>query len=1079
MEEKKKEEIEKEKKREEILKEAKSFEKSPWTFFIRKSKLTYLIIFFLLIFGLFTIESLPRELQPEVKIPIAVVATGYLGASPLDVEQQVTKKIENEVFNLEGIKKINSTSSLGVSSVVVEFDADQDLTESIRKLKDEVQGVESDLPEDATTPQVIEISFSDQPIFIATLSSDRYDVADLKKIAEDLEDELKGVSYVSDVKVVGGRNRVVNVDINQELLAQNNLSLNQVIASISASNVNFPIGSIDFVNSKYSLRVEGEFETADELAKLPIAFIGDGPVLLEDVAKVEDGFSKEVSKSRLSINQDTPKEAVSVQVFKKTGGDITKVAEEVEKKVGDGAGVIYPIDVGVEITANDADYIKESIDTLTKNGSQTVMIILVLLFIFLGWREALIAGLAVPFSFFISFIIMAIVGESLNFLSLFALILALGLLVDSAIVVVEGMYRKVGEYKISGYDSAILTIKEYAAPLLSGMLTTVAVFFPLMFISGIMGEFLKVIPIVVNATLIAALFVALTIIPTIGALVLKPKTKKKEDQKSDEGDEQGFIKRRYGKIKKACGSKPREERWATRIFNKISDRYYNFIPKIIGSKKKRRAVIGGVIVLFFLSLTLPFSGILKVESFGEVDSKYFYVEVKLPEGTLLEKTDEVTKKAEEVILEETEVVNFVSSVGSGTGSDITSGDSSQTNVASIKVNLTKKENREIESGEIIGEIRSRLEKEITEAEISFIEEESGPPGGAPIELRVIGDDLETLEKIAEEIKNKLATISTVVEADTSVEFSAGEFVFIPNKDILAREGLTVAQVSQELRNGISGNDKSEITKDGEEIKIYIQYDEDQISSFSDIESILFVTPTGNSLALSELGEVKISSSLASINRKDKERIVTITADTEGGNPTEITTQLQTDLENFDLPGGYRLDYGGEQEETADTFKDMFMKMIIGIILILFILVIQFNSYRQVSIILFTIPLAMIGVFIGLAAARLTLDIPAFIGIVSLAGIVVNNAIIFVDQINKEIAKKTELVESVRTAGRSRLRPILLTSITTIFGLLPLSLTQPDWRNMGFAIIFGLAFSTLLTLFVLPTMFVSFYRKKLK
>lgn len=1071
------EEVKKNKQREEVLKEAKGFEKSPWTFLIRKSKLTYLIIIFLLIFGLFTIQNLPRELQPEVKIPIAVVATGYPGASPLDVEQQVTKKIENKVFNLEGIKDIDSTSSLGVSSIVVEFDADQELTESIRKLKDEVQNVERDLPEDATTPQVIEISFSDQPIFIATLSSDRYDIADLKEMSEDLKDELKSISYVSDVKVVGGRSRVVKVDINQELLAKNNLSLNQLIGSISANNINFPIGSIDFVNSKYSLRVEGEFETANQLAKLPVAYVGEGPVLLEDVAKVEDGFSREVSKSRLSINQGAPKEAVSVQVFKKTGGDITEVAENAEKTVASGAGMIYPEDVGVEITANDADYIKESINTLSKNGTQTVLIILILLFIFLGWREALIAGLAVPFSFFISFIIMSIVGESLNFLSLFALILALGLLVDSAIVVVEGMYRKVGEYKISGYNAAILTVKEYASPLLSGMLTTVAVFFPLMFVSGIMGEFLKVIPIVVNSTLIAALFVALTIIPAIGALVLKPKIKKEVCE--EDNNTHGFIKKRYHKIKSKCGSKPREERWATKIFNKISDRYYNFIPKLIDNKTKRRTIIGGIIILFFLSLILPFSGLLKVESFGRVDSNYFYVNIKMPEGTLLEKTDGVAKKAEEVILQEAEIVNFVTSVGSGTGSDITSSGSSQTNAASIKVNLTKKENREVESAEIIERIRKGMRKEIAEAEISFIEEESGPPGGAAVELRVIGEDLDELENIAEEVKNKLATIPTVVEAKTSVEFSAGEFVFIPNKDILTKEGLTVAQVSQELRNGVSGNDESEITKDGEEIKINIEYDKDQIASFSDIESILFVTPAGSSMALSELGKVEISSSLASITRKNKERVVTITANTDGGNPTEITTRLQADLENFELPNGYRFSYGGEQEETMKTFQDMFVKMIIGIILILFILIIQFNSYRQVSMILFTIPLAMIGVFIGLAAARLTLDIPAFIGIVSLAGIVVNNAIIFIDQINKEIAKKNKLVESVRVAGRSRLRPIILTSVTTIFGLLPLSLTQPDWRNMGFAIIFGLAFSTFLTLFVLPTMFVSFYRKKME
>ncbi len=1065
--------------REKLQKEARLFEKSPWVFLIMKNKLTYLIIIFLLVFGLLTIKNLPRELNPEVQIPIAIVATIYPGASPLDVEEQITNKIENNISNLEGLKRIDSSSSLGVSSVVVEFQAGRDIDDSIRNLKDEVSRIENELPSEAFSPDVMEINFSDQPIFTATLSGENYDLSDLKKIAEDIGDQLKTIPFVSKAEIVGGSDRIIKIDFEKDKLAEKNISINQVIAQISSNNINFPVGSIDFDNFRYSIRIEGGFEDFQEISQIQIGSENGTPILLGDVANVYDGFGKEFSLSRISFDGNVPKESVSIQLYKKTGGDIMKVAKSARDLVENGKGSLYPSDVDAEITSDESRFISESIGTLSFNGLQTVLIILILLFIFLGWREALVAGLAVPFSFFVAFIIMSILGESLNFLSLFALVLALGLLVDSAIVVVEGMYRKVGHLGLSGREAAISTVKEYGAPLLSGMLTTVAAFFPLMFVKGIIGDFMKVIPIVVNTTLIAALFVALTIVPAIGALVFRPvlKTKLKE-----------IIKERTililwicRKIKSLCSSKPRRERRATLFFEKISKKYFEFLPKIIGEKKNRRRLYALVTILFFLAIALPISGLLKVQSFGKADSEYFYVNLEMPQGTLLEKTDLEAKKIEKVLLEEKEVVNFVTNVGSGLGSGFTaSSGEGRSNQALFLVNLTEKESRKMASYDIVAVLRSEFEKiQDLEGKVSFTEIESGPPSGAPIELRVVGEDLLTLENLAEEIKNELAQIPTVVDAETSVKFSAGEFVFHPNRQALYAEGISVGQIAQELRAGIAGNDSIEIKKDGSDLKILASLNEDQISNFNDLSSISIASPSGKSLALSELGSLGVEASLSSISHRDKERVVTISAKTQGGNPTEITKELEGRVGRMEIPSGYRVDFGGESEELTEIFQDMLLKMIIGIILILFILVIQFNSYRQVFIVLATIPLALIGVFFGMAGARLILDIPAFVGIVSLVGIVVNNAIILMDQMNKEIASGRKLIDSVRTAGYNRLRPIVLTSVTTIFGLLPLSITQPDWRNMGFTIIFGLVFSTFLTLFVIPSIFVSFYEKKIK
>ncbi|MDA3815483.1 MAG: efflux RND transporter permease subunit [Patescibacteria group bacterium] len=1060
-------------KKEEQIKEAEKFEKSPWVFLIRKSRLTYLVIGFLLLFGILTIGNLPRELQPEVEIPYAVIVTAYPGASPVDVEKQITEKIENQVTNLSGIKELQSTSSVGNSMVTIEFEADQDLTESIRNLKDEVRKAGNDLPKDAFDPEVIEISLSDEAVFIAVLSSDQYDISDLKRFAENLQSKLEGIPYVSEARVVGGLDKAINIEIDQNSLAQKGLSISQVINSISANNVNFPLGSIELSDLSYSLRVEGEFLTVSDISNLVIGSVNGKPVFLEDIARVEEGFSEKNSISRLSVDGGKPEESVSLQVYKKTGGDITRVAEEAKRISLAGEGVDYPEDVNLAVTTNNADFINESIETLMTNGLQTVLIVLVLLFMFLGWKEALIAGLAVPFSFFIAFIVMSLVGESLNFLSLFALVLALGLLVDSAIVVVEGMYQKVGKYRISGYQAAILTIKEYAAPLMSGMLTTIAVFSPLMFIEGIIGDFMKTIPIVVIATLIAALFVSLTIVPAIGALVIKPQKRCTDEDPELPGEKKSL----WGKIKNRCSSRSREERMASKIFNKVASKYYEVLPKIIGNKKNRKIVLFSVTILFLFSIYLPISGLLKVESFTSTDAETFNINIEMPVGTLLEETNMVTKKVEQIVLEEPEVVNFVTSVGASSGMSL--GSTSRENISYIKVNLTKKAEREISSVDIVSNLRKKVTNEVTEANIDFIEQESGPPGGAPIEMRVVGDDLDVLEDLAEQAKEALAQIPTVIEAETTIESSPGEFVFVPNKDILAREGLSVIQLAGQLRSGISGNSDSAITKEGDDIDILVKYDKEKISSFNDFEGILVNTPSGEKYSLSELGEVNLEPSLSKINRRDKERVVTVTAKTDGGNPTEITQKLQEDLKQVNLPDGYRFDYGGESEELQNIFMDMFLKMIIGIVLILFILATQFNSYKQVLVVLSTIPLAMIGVFICMAVARLTIDIPAFVGIVSLAGIVVNNAIILIDQINRQLEKGEELIEAISLSGRNRLRPIILTSITTIFGLLPLSITQPDWRNMGFAIIFGLAFSGVLTLVVVPTLFASFYKKKLQ
>ena len=1064
------------KERERVLKKIEKFEKSPWSFLIRKNRLTYLIIAFLIIFGIITIEELPRELNPEVEIPFAIVSSAYPGASPLNVEQQVTKEIETEISGLSGIKKINSTSSSGLSLITVEFEASEDIDKSIRALKDEVDKAKSDLPDDATDPIVSEISFADQAIFSVVLAGDE-DVSELKQYAENLQKKLEGIPDVSEVKLIGGRNRVFKVDVDPQKISDKGLSVNAVLNVLRSNHLDFPAGEIEVDNLSYNVRVEGKIETIDELANIVIGSVENAPIYLADVAEINDSFVDESSRSRFAFGGQEAIDAVTLQVFKKTGGDITKVAETAREITENGRGVDYPKDLRAEVTLDQSNYIKESINSLLRNGLGTVLIVFALLFFFLGWKEALIAGLSIPFSFFIAFIAMASLGESLNFLSLFSLVLALGLLVDSAIVIVEGMYQKIAQLRLTGYQAAIATAEEYSSALLSGMLTTVAVFVPLMFVIGIIGQFIRTIPVVINVTLIAALFVALSIIPAVGALFLNPyKTSKFKTSKNGRG---WFLKFcRFLKFK--CTPKSRKDRLANKVFQYLADKYYDFLPKVISTAKIRRIILGSVWVLFAVSIGLVAIGFIKIEAFTSSDSEYFTVNIEMPEGTQLEETDTVVKKAEEVIKQEENIINYTSSIGSSSSSNIGGGSGGESN-AFIYANLTKTGERDRTSTEIIENINQDLKKNITEAKFSFIQEESGPPSGSAVDLRVVGEDLNILENLAENIKSELNQIEGVVSSDTSINFSPGEIVFIPNKELLAQKNLSVSTIGLELNKGISRDRNLKIdANDGEEVKVDLGYDNEKFNSVESVESFLITAPNGQAYALSELGEVKLQAALSSIRREDEERVVNVTADVKGANVALVNEELQKRIdENIEIPEDYQIKFGGENEDTMEAFKDMFMKMIIGIILILFVLIIQFNSYKQVFIILSTIPLAMIGVFFGMGLAGLTMDFPAFIGLISLVGIVVNNAIILIDQINKELARGKLLIEATRKAGYTRMRPIILTSITTIMGLLPLSILEPVWRNMGFTIIFGLIFGTFLTLFIVPITMISFYHKTIK
>jgi len=1025
--------------------------KSVLGFFIKNYRITYLIIAMIFIMGFFSLFSLPRESEPEVKVPYIVVNTLYLGASPVDVEDLITNKIEEKINNLEDLNRYTSSSSLGLSSVFVEFNAEADLKESFRKLREAVDEAQPQLPEEAEDPIVTEIRMSDFPIVTYSLVGD-YDDGELKDFADDLQEELEDVTDVSRVDVIGGVVREFQVIVDQTKLANFKISLPQVVAAISTNNFNLPAGDIEIDEFKYSVRIKGKIDEGYDLNNLVITTYEGSPVFLSDIALVKDGYKERTSQARIGFPGEDPKNAISLQIYKKVGGNVLNI-------VGDSQGVInssfesnlLPTDLLVEKTNDNSVYIKDDINTLGDSAIQTFILIALILLLILSLRGAIITALSVPIAFLMSFFFLKTQGMTLNSMVLFSLVLSLGLMVDNSIVIIEGINEYVEKHKKSIYKSAVLSVWNFKWPIIAGTLTTVSAFIPMLLVSGIMGEYLSIIPKTISVTLLSSLFVALVIIPTLTYRLIK--------------------------IKKGAANRSKKRHLIIAKFMEgLYVKYRRNIKPILVSKRKRIVTIVVAWLLFFASLAIPASGLMKIEMFPKVDFDYFFINMELPVGANLDQTDRVAEQVEEKIKDIPEMSNYIVSLGSLSSAQGGGGSSALHN-GSVTVNLIDKGDRERNSYEIAESIRSEVEM-IQGAKVTVVEMEAGPPSGAPIEVRIFGDDISKSSVAAELAVNILEDIDGVINVSDSLEDATGEFTFSLDRQKINYYGLNVTTVASTIRSAIYGTKASAININDEDIDIVVKYDNTNFQNVSDLESILLFTPTGENIQLKQIADLSLEPSLLSINHRDGENIVTVTASVEeGASLQEILKEFSATIGLASLPEGVDIKVGGETEDIEQSFTDLFESMIVAVLLIFFILVLQFNSFKQPFIILFSFPLAIIGVIIGLNLLGQPFSITVFIGVVSLSGIVVNDAIVLVDKINKNIKNGMEFFEAIVDGGVARMQPILLTSVTTIAGVIPLIYANEMWKGLSLTVIFGLAFSTVLNLTIIPVLYAMMCRRR--
>lgn len=1090
-------------------------------FFVSNFRVVILIIIMLTGAGLYSFFKLPRESDPEVKIPIAVVSTALPGASPSDVEELVTKKIETEIAGLQGLDKVTSNSANSISSITVEFDANANLTESIRSLRDKVSDAKPKLPKDATDPVVTQVSVDDKPIMEVAVTGP-YDGFTMHSYAEDLQDNIEKVAGVRQVDISGGDEKEYQVAYHPDKLLFYGISTDQANGAIISTNIAVPAGTFDSSRYQYSIRTNSKIVSTGNISAIPVTHAQDGStVTIGDIADVNVSAIKKSTLARLSTAGSTPQNAITLSVIKRTGSSILDTVGQVKLAINSTLKTFKP-GVRYDVTQDNAKEINKSFTELEHDFILTLILVFGILFIIVGLKEAFVAGLAIPLVFFATFASLLNLGISLNFLSLFSLILALGLLVDDAIVVVSATKQYLRTGKFTPEQAVLLVLNDFKVVLTTTTLTTVWAFLPLLYSTGIIGQYIKSIPITVSITLISSLLIALMVNHPLAAVLERIRLTKKffyglealvvlfaaigiyaggfygypvaiimaavfvyMVRWYDKGGRQQLIaneelSEREWKDEELIKQKLREQgshedkNFSSRLLHGIVH-FDIFLPiyernlrKILATQKSRRWTIGLAFLAFVFAVALPIVGVVKTEFFPVTDSDYVFVDITAPTGVKLGETDKIAQEVEKHLLKYKDIANFSTIVG---GVSPQSQNRPADNTAVVNITLKSGTERKIKSYDFADLVRKDL-KDVQGAKLDVATLAGGPPSGAAFQAQISGDELSKLDSIAHELQGQLAQINGVVSPDISLKDAAPQYTFRLDPVKLSQYNLNSVYVGSVLRMAIAGTEISNVIEGNKQVKIIATFAPDSIPDLASIQNLQIVNPQGQSVFLKDVSDIELTPAVDKITRINQKRTVLLTANVSTQtNSNIVLADFQKRIANYQWPQGYSISYGGENEQNQKSVQSIINAMAIAILLIVATLIIQFNSFRKAFIVLVTIPLALIGVFVGMGLLGVYLSFPGLIGILALFGIVVKNAIILVDKINLNLRSGIGFVDAVVDAGKSRLEAIFITSICTIFGILPITLSNATWTSLGSAVIFGLMLSSFLTLFIIPTLFV--------
>ena len=1010
---------------------------------------TILIFVALIIFGVYSLLNLPLDMYPEVELPYITVFTSYPGASASDIETNITRPIEDALNSVSNLKEITSTSSDNISVVFLEFEYGTNLDDIMNDVRNYVGLIEEMLPDDATKPTVLKLNTSMMPVAVYAVTADE-SYPGLNKLLDDrVVNELSRIDGVGSVSVSGAPGRTVYVDVDPLRMEAYNLTIEQIGSIIGTENLNMAAGYMEMGLNDYPIRIQGEFETTDIIKDIVVGSYNGQTIYLKDVAEVNDTLTD--SRLYSLVNGE---KGVRLLVMKQSDANSVSIAREVEKKLN----VLIPqlpSDIKVQKLIDSSEFITDSINNLATTLMWAFIFVILVVLFFLGrWRATIIVALTIPISLIVAFIYLYVTGGTINIISLSALSIAIGMVVDDAIVVLENITRHV-ERGTRPKEAAIYATNEVWLAVIVTTLTVVAVFLPLTLVSGIVGVMFKPLGMIVTITTVTSTIAAITLTPTLCSLMMRLRQKVVNPKKFSYD---GLIRPALDKLDSAYA---RLLRWS--LHHKL--------------------IVTTVAFVLFATSMLLFVAVDK-EFMPEADQSSISLTAEVQTGTRSDTTNMTALKITELLKTNyPEVELFTSTVGTEDEGGISSliGGGSSNHTISFTIRLCDMDKRERSVWDVAEALRHDIAQypEIVKYSVSSGDMMSSM-GSSTVTINIFGYDFETTNMIAEELAAKMANIEGARDIKISRDKSKPEFQIVLDQEKMIQHGLNTATVAQYVRNRITGMTASKFRESGDEYDIIVRFKRKYTSTLTDIENIGITNTQGKTVKLSEIAEIKEYWSPPSISRQGKERIVSVSTTPFNRSLTDLNKDILAAMSEIDIPADVHWEVSGSIEDMLDSLVDLAMILVLSLILVYLVMASQFESLKMPAIIMFSIPFAFTGVAIALYITGTSLSIIAGIGIIMLVGIVVKNAIVLVDYINLMRERGHELYDAVALSGQSRLRPVLMTTLTTVLGMLPLALSNGEgseiWSPMGISIIGGLTFSTLVTLIIVPVVYVLFARK---
>jgi len=1015
---------------------------------VKRPVLTIVLYLAIIVLGLVSYQRLSIDMLPEIEPPLISVLTFYKGASAQDIEINVSKRIETGLSSISNLKKIRSTSIDNVSAVTLEFEYGTNLDEAANDIRNALELTKSNLPDEAETPVIFKFSTNMMPVIMMGVTANESYLG-LNKLVEDkVTNQLKRIPGVGTVQTFGGPKRQIVIDIDPKKLEAYNLSTDRIGKIIGSENLNLPAGSIKMGRIEYNVRTLGEFQNAKEIEKVVVGQQNGRIVYLKDVANVRDSLEENTRDIRL-----LGRKGLMLMVQKQSGANTVNVAKAVFAKL-ETIKKELPTDVKLEKVMDSSEYIVDSINNLAETILYAFIFVSIVIIIFLRkWRAALIVLLTIPVSLIGAFVYLYFSGNTINIISLSSLAIAIGMVVDDAIVILENTTRHV-ERGARPREAAIFGSSEVGLAVMASTLTIVAVFFPLVFITGLSGILFNQLGFMVTITILISLFAALTIVPMLSSRLLKQRKFEKP------------IKNKTLKIIDANLGK----------FLEAIDEFYQKTLNWVLDHKRTTVIIATLIFIGSLAL-IPIVG---TEFMPQSDQGQITVTMELQSGTRLEETSQYVRKVEDIVKKDFPEVKYFSGRSGTTTEGFSSlliGQSEGSNIATVMLRLSKKDERKRSIFEIADSLRNKIApiagiKTLTVSTAGMGAAMLG--GGSPIEVDVIGPDLEQSQKVANQIKDYMINLNGTRDVKLNVSDPKPELQIQLSREKLALNGLNTAMVATTIRNNIYGMTASKYRELGDEYDIFLKYPPNQRTSITQIENLPISTPMGGIIKLKDLGKIRESYSPTEIKRKNQERVITVVSDVQGRSLGEVTADIKNFVKKMDLPPNLSIEYGGQIQQQAESFADLGLLLLLSIILVYMVMAAQFESFLDPFIVMFSVPFAFTGVILGLLVTGFPINIMSLLGTVMLVGIVTKNAIVLVDYTNITRARNVPLREAIIYSGRNRLRPVLMTTLTTLLGTLPLALStgqgSENWKPLGIATVGGLFFSSAITLVLVPVLY---------